>query len=333
MIPEPAGTEIDGLRRAFGSGALGRIPPHITLVPPLNVVGADLDAALAVLRRAAAQVGALDLVLGPPATFWPANPVVYLAVDGQGLAGVQRLRQALTAPPLDRPVVQEFVPHVTIGDNVDPELIPPAMALLGAYRAEVTVESVHLLVQRAGQVWETVGTARLGPPAVIGRGGRAIEVSGAPRLDHQAAAWVASAWSSYLGETYGEGAACDSHFTFVARLGHRVVGVAEGSVGGRGTGSPKATLARLVVDRALRGQGVGSHLLAAVESEAAGSDCVSLRALVRAGSPAVSFYAARGFAAGVTLPQWRAGQDFVLLERNLRKGVPIVRRQNRTAIS
>jgi 2'-5' RNA ligase len=234
VIPEPVGSEVDGLRRALGSGALGRIPPHITLVPPLNVAEVDVERALEVLRGAAGRVRTLDLVLGPADTFWPANPVVYLSVGGDGLAGVEVLRGALVVPPLDRPSDQSFVPHVTIRDNVDPRLIPAALALLGAYRAEVCIDAAQLLVQRAGQVWETLGSARLSAPAVIGRGGQALEVSGAPGLDAQAAAWAAAAWASYLVEAYGEGAVADRPFTFAARLARRVVGVAEGSVGGCG---------------------------------------------------------------------------------------------------
>ncbi len=88
-------------------------------------------------------------------------------------------------------------------------------------------------------------------------------------------------------------------------------------MGGCGTGWPKATLSRLIVDPSVRGQGVGSQLLAAAGSYAAESECVSLRALVRAGSPAVSFYLARGFVAGPNLRAWRAGQDFVVMERLL----------------
>lgn len=317
VIPEPVGSEVDGLRRALGSGALGRIPPHITLVPPLNVAEMDVERALEVLRGAAGRVRALDLVLGPADTFWPTNPVVYLSVGGDGLAGVDRLRGALVVSPLDRPSDQAFVPHVTVRDNMDPTLIPAALALLGAYRAEVCIDAVQLLVQRAGQAWETLGSARLSAPAVIGRGGQALEVSGAPGLDAQAAAWASAAWASYLFEAYGEGAVADRPFTFAARLARRVVGVAEGSVGGCGTGWPSATLSRLIVDPSVRGQGVGSQLLAAAGSYAAESECVSLRALVRAGSPAVSFYLARGFVVGPNLRAWRAGQDFVVMERLL----------------
>ena len=37
LVPEPAATEIQGLRRAVDDPALDSIPPHLTLVPPVNV--------------------------------------------------------------------------------------------------------------------------------------------------------------------------------------------------------------------------------------------------------------------------------------------------------
>ncbi|MBV9661015.1 MAG: 2'-5' RNA ligase family protein, partial [Acidimicrobiales bacterium] len=81
LLDGPPAHELDGLRRALGDPALGRIPPHVTLVPPVNVRAAELPVALAVIRAAAArQSGPLDLTIGSVATFLPANPVVYLSV-------------------------------------------------------------------------------------------------------------------------------------------------------------------------------------------------------------------------------------------------------------
>lgn len=317
VVPEPVGTEVDGIRRALGSGALGRIPPHITLVPPLNIAEGDLEAAIETVRAGASKVRPLHLDIGPPETFWPRNPVVYLAVGGPGVAGLHQLRQHVSGSPLDRPGAQDFVAHVTLGDNVEPELIPAALVLLGSYRAQVTVGDVHLLRQGTGQVWETVAIARLCAPAVVGRGGLALEVSETPVLDARAAAWASAAWASYTTDAYGEGADTDVPFAFTARREGRVVGTAEGCLTGRGTRRPLAQLDRLIVDGAARREGIGSHLLAAVESMAAGAGCSAVRALVRADSPVQRFYAGRGFVVSATLAAWRAGADFCVLERRV----------------
>src|SRR5687767_10146098 len=50
LLTGQLGHEVDGLRRALGDGALGRIPPHLTLVPPVNVRDDRMADALAVLR-------------------------------------------------------------------------------------------------------------------------------------------------------------------------------------------------------------------------------------------------------------------------------------------
>src|SRR5688572_3800754 len=100
LVPQPLATEIDGLRRALGDGSLGRIPAHLTLVPPVNVREDEVPDALRVLRAAAASTTPFTVELGPPATFSPVNPVVYLAVDGAGRDDVERLRNAVFRPPL-----------------------------------------------------------------------------------------------------------------------------------------------------------------------------------------------------------------------------------------
>src|SRR3954451_4649061 len=88
LVPEPYATEIDGLRRAMGE-SLERVPPHITLVPPVNVRDEDLGEVFASLRRSCAAVAeSFTVTIGPAVTFHPVNPVVYLDVTGGGLAAL-----------------------------------------------------------------------------------------------------------------------------------------------------------------------------------------------------------------------------------------------------
>src|ERR671922_1484794 len=99
LVPGPAAAEIDGLRRALGDGALGRIPAHLTLVPPVNVPVERVPAALTVLRSAGAAAGGpLRLQLGPAATFQPVTPVVYLEVGGD-VDRLVALRDGVFRPP------------------------------------------------------------------------------------------------------------------------------------------------------------------------------------------------------------------------------------------
>jgi 2'-5' RNA ligase len=155
LVPPPVATEVDGLRRALGDGALGRIPAHLTLVPPVNVADGRMAEAVDVLRAAAKVTRPLNLRLGPAATFDPVNPVVYLAVAGD-VDGVHALRDRIFVPPLARVLTHPFVPHVTVADDMDPARIPAAVAALADYVADVRIDAVHLLEQGRGRVWAPI---------------------------------------------------------------------------------------------------------------------------------------------------------------------------------
>lgn len=261
LVPEPVATEVDGLRRALGSGAVGRIPPHVTLVPPVNVREDRFGEALSVLRSAASRTRGLHLALGPVDTFAPVNPVVYLAVGGDDreVAALRALRRAVLADPLDRPLTWPFHPHVTLADRAEPARIAAALAALDRYRAEVRIDRVHLLREGAGRVWEPVADVPLAPPVVVGRGGLPLTLTVSHHLDPEGVA---------LGTGPGRPLAV------TARRGADVVGTATGATGAAGGGP--GVLGWLLVRPEDRRTGVGTHLLAAVASAAAERGCTSL---------------------------------------------------------
>lgn len=177
LVPEPAATEIDGLRRALGDRSRGNVVPHITLIPPVNVRVEQLVDVLALLRAAASEAAPIELRLGPPATFAPVTPVVYLAVGGE-VDAVHGLRAALHEGPLARPQEHEFVPHVTVQDDCPADRIAAALAALADFTVDVRVGDVHLLRDHAPgpRRWNAVADARFERPLVVGRGGREVEI-------------------------------------------------------------------------------------------------------------------------------------------------------------
>lgn len=263
LLPEPLATEVDGLRRALGDGALGRIPPHLTLVPPVNVREDRMGDALAVLRAAAATTRPLTLTLGPPETFLPVNPVVYLAVGGD-VVGLRALRDAVFAEPLARPLTWPWVPHVTLADDIDPERARAGLLALGSYGVTARFERVHLLREGPGRVWEPVADAGFSRDAVVGRGGLALELAVSERLDAEAAAAAGPAAEPGL------------PFAVTARRDGIVVGAATGVTSG-----DEGELHHLLVLGGERRQGIGSHLLAAAVSLAAERGCRSLTSCPR----------------------------------------------------
>lgn len=171
LLPEPAATEVRGLRRAVGCPSLETQPPHLTLVPPVNVRDESLDDAVAVMRRSAAAVrGPLRLTIGPATTFSPVSPTLYLAVNGD-VDGVRLLQSEIFTPPLFRRVDYDYVPHVTLHESADSLLLENGPNVLGDFSLSVAIGRVHLLVQGDDRRWTPLADVPLGPVVVRGRGG------------------------------------------------------------------------------------------------------------------------------------------------------------------
>jgi len=283
LLEPPLSVEVDGLRRALGAPALHHIAPHITLVPPVNVRRERLPEVLADLRAAAAKLdGPIGLSVGPPASFLPQNPVLYLAVDGDGaaLAALGAARDHLMAGAAGRPEAWPWVPHVTLIDRGTPDDLGAAERLLDRYSAGLEVDRLVLLEERrAGEVrvWAPIADAALGEPAVLSQGVLALELARSTILDPLA--------RSALGVTGPEaGSPARAAIVITARREGATVGAARAYLDDSG-----GHVAVLVEDQ-VRRQGIGSHLLAHLESAVrdAGWGCPVLHA---EGPP--GFYGAR----------------------------------------
>lgn len=197
LVPPPVSVEVDGLRRACGDPALGRVPPHITLVPPVNVHVELVPDVLRVLRAAAGEARPFTVSLGPVTTFAPVTPTLHLSVtdttDRQaddrrgGLATVGLLHDRCLDGPLARRVDHEFVPHVTLSQEATGERIEAALAALGSYRSTIAVDRLHLMQEERGddgvRRWWPVADVPFGPVRVVGRGGFAVELTPSRLVD------------------------------------------------------------------------------------------------------------------------------------------------------
>lgn len=260
LVPHPIAAEIEGLRRACGDGARSRVMPHLTLVPPVNVSESRLGEALALLRAAAAIASDLTLSLGPPASFLPDSPTLYLRVTGEQLGLLHAVRDALFKPPLERPLTFPFVPHVTLADDMAPDRIASAVSALRDFVVDVTFESVHLLRELrddAGVRWSPIAGQRFGPPIVVGRGGYELELSVGDVADPAALALLDS--SGDAGEPSSRGW---TPLVVTARHRGELVGVISGA-----TRDGCSRLDALVVREGERGRGIGHHLRARFVAE------------------------------------------------------------------
>ncbi len=274
LLDPPVADQVEGLRLALGDPSVGRIPAHLTLVPPVNVRAMDLPAALARLRAAAAaQPGALPLTLGPVRSFLPANPVLYLDVGGE-LGRLRELRQAVFAEPLERALTWPWVPHVTVADGIADAKVEGAVDVLNAYGAMVRVDRVVLLEEQPGRLWRPIADARFSRPAVIGTGGLALEISRSRIVDPEVREMLeevigpagVEGLDGFPADQLGRcGAPLPSPFDPIVVTGRRegqLVGVAAASA------YPGEGHVGVVVRPDARRQGVGGHLLAHLEEEA-----------------------------------------------------------------
>jgi 2'-5' RNA ligase len=281
LVPAPVAAEVQGLRRALGDPALERIPPHLTLLAPVNVRDVDVDAAVAVVTAAAAAAEPLRVDLGPVVSFAPVTHTVHLAVGGPDLDALGVLRAGVHQAPLARPDVHPWTPHVTLAAEAEPGRVTAALGALDRYRAEVVLDRVHVLVQDPDRVWNPLADAALGPLAPSGRGGFEVAVAVSDGPGPAASGLFA-----------GRGVAA------TATIDAAVVGAARGW-----STASTLTVAEVVVAVGHRGLGVGRRLLASLEAEAVMRGCGELVA------PGVDGAAARSFLAGAGWRRAGAGDD------------------------
>ena len=248
LVPAPIDREIDALRRAVGDGTYGRVPAHLTLVPPVNVREDRFEDALDLLRAASGATRPFRVELGAPTTFLPDNPVLYLPVSA-GADRVHDLRDRVFCDPFARPLTWPFVPHVTVADEMSPERIVAAQQALSAFRTDIDFDRLHLLEEGPGRVWGPIADFAFAPPAVIGRGGIPVELTVTDRTDPSADGFLRERRESV---------------TITARRDGRVVGVALGWAD-----AEAARLGDVVVADGEHDLGTDDHLVAAFDSWAA----------------------------------------------------------------
>lgn len=152
-IPEPWGSQLQAYRESIGDPMAELIPPHITLVPPVDLAPAVAGDVEAHLDSAAAAVEPFDVRLRGTATFRPLSPVVFLAL-AEGISGCERLEREVRSGPLGVDLNFPYHPHVTIAHELEGPVLDRAFAELGDFEARFTVDSFTLYVHddRAGWV-------------------------------------------------------------------------------------------------------------------------------------------------------------------------------------
>lgn len=160
-IPEPWASELQNYRTSVGDTTATQIPTHITLIPPVEVADADLDAVTTHLAGAAATVEPFDIHLRGTGTFRPVSPVVFVTVV-EGISQCEVLASAVRQGPLAVDLRFHYHPHVTVAHHLDDPTLDRAFDELAGFECRFTADSFSLYVHDEQAGWQPTHEYGLG---------------------------------------------------------------------------------------------------------------------------------------------------------------------------
>lgn len=155
---------------------MGRILPHVTLVPPCNLPVAEIGPEIYRLRRLASLTTPFVFTVGPGETFAPRSPVLYLAIDARGSEQFSSLYQRIYAGSPYEPKTRPFIAHVTLIDGADNDRLEAGRKLLAAPLFSEESRSFEMLISPAQGHWEGFADFRFETVRKLYRGGALLEV-------------------------------------------------------------------------------------------------------------------------------------------------------------
>lgn len=152
-IPEPFGSVIDLARLGFQPN-MGRMPAHITLLPPFDVDQEVLSGVVEHLTMVAKECDQFDVELHGTGTFQPVSPVVFIAL-ARGISSCERVEAKVRSGILGVESRFPYHPHVTLVHDESDEILNRAFDDFTDFRASFTVAQMHLFHMRASS-WHSL---------------------------------------------------------------------------------------------------------------------------------------------------------------------------------
>jgi len=151
-IPEPWAELFVEWRTKCGDPQASLVPPHVTLLPPTEVLVTDRPAITDHLARVAASHPPFDMHLSGTGTFRPVSEVVFVAV-ARGIAYCEQIAADVRSGPLARSLNFPYHPHVTVAHDVPEDMLELAYSGLSDLSAEFRVTAFTEFEQTAGGAW------------------------------------------------------------------------------------------------------------------------------------------------------------------------------------
>ncbi|MGB3411451.1 MAG: GNAT family N-acetyltransferase [Microthrixaceae bacterium] len=230
LIPQSGlSGKIRAVASLFGQPRRERIPPHVTVVPPINLSEDDLVEARAILRRVASETKPFQLGFSSLASFAPSAATVHLAVADEG-GHLAHIRDQIRSGPLSREDPREFSPHITLVTSASDEQIQAALMVSQAHTGAAgplgtwDVDRIFMLEQirsEAGTSWQILAEEPFARAAVVGRGGIELNLRSVGHLEPASARLLEQSKCSAPGEGSGRSEARLQQEGFVQRDGVR----------------------------------------------------------------------------------------------------------------
>ena len=160
-VPAPFDAVIAGQREAAGDPMAWAVPPHVTLVPPVDVAEAVLPAVEEHLVDAVAGMEPFEIHLRGTGTFRPVSPVVFVVLRS-GADEVAALEERVRCGVLGSERAFPFHPHVTLAQAVPEDRLDRAHHDMAAFEARFTVTCVRLYRYGPDGAWHPVADHPLG---------------------------------------------------------------------------------------------------------------------------------------------------------------------------
>lgn len=154
-VPDPLGSLLTEWRVKVGDPLGQLIPPHVTLLPPTEVAGMEPAELRGHLEAVAARHPPFGIHLFGTGSFRPVSQVVFVNV-ADGISSCEALADDIRTGPLGRSLNFPYHPHVTIAQDVAPDMLDLAYQGLGDVDERVEVDAFSAFSREASGRWVPV---------------------------------------------------------------------------------------------------------------------------------------------------------------------------------
>lgn len=142
-VPQPWDELLTEVRLQLGDCSAHRVPPHITLVPPIAVHTSLKEDVIRHLRSVASRFRPFRIKLGSVQSFLPVSPVMYLGLR-EGAESCRDLADEIRGGPLSYTPRFEYHPHVTLSTEATHSDLAKARELIDGLDADWTAQGFRL---------------------------------------------------------------------------------------------------------------------------------------------------------------------------------------------